>query len=90
MQLNKNFEINPDITDVPSFLDDMAGNDCWDITWRRISDACGKTLRYDVTSGRSVYQVHDLADCLSMVMTNVKWLAECLDYGYVREVKNEA
>lgn len=92
MQLNKNFEINHDITTVPEFLGEISGMDGWDFTWRTICDARGNVLHYTVNSpvGGITYQIHNLDDCLSMVMNNVKWLAECLDYGYVREAKNEA
>lgn len=92
MQLSKNFEINPDITTVPEFIREISCMEDWGITWRTICDACGNVLHYAVNSpvGNITYQIRTLDDCLAMVMNNVKWLAECLDYGYVREVKNEA
>ena len=92
MQLNKNFKINPDITTVPEFIREISCMADWSITWHTICDSCGDVLHYAVNSpvGNITYQINNLDDCLSMVMNNVKWLAECLDYGYVREVKNEA
>ena len=87
MQLSKNFEINPDLTTVPEFLREISCMDGWDITWRTICDARGNVLHYAVNSpvGNITYQVTDLTDCLGMVINNVKWLAECLDYGYIKE-----
>lgn len=92
MQLNKNFEINPDIATVSEFLHEISCMDGWGITWHTVCDACGNVLHYAVNSpvGNITYQISSLDDCLSMVMNNVKWLAECLDYEYIREVKNEA
>ena len=90
MQLNKNFEINPELTDVLMFLHELSHMDGWDITWHTICDARGKVRHYAVNSPVSsvVYEIYNLDDCLSMVMNDVKWLAECLDYGYVKEVKD--
>ena len=87
MQLSKNFEINSELTTVPEFLDRISDIDGWSNTWRTICDARGNVLHYAVNSpvGNITYQVTDLTDCLGMVMNNVKWLAECLDYGYIKE-----
>ena len=92
MQIDKNFEINPNITSVPEFIRKISSMDGWELSWRTICDARGNVLRYAVNSpvGNITYQITSMDDCLSMVMNNVKWLAECLDYGYVRKVENEA
>lgn len=90
MQLSKNFVINPELTTVPEFLSEISCMEDWGISWRTICDARGNVLHYAVNSpvGNITYQVTGLADCLSMVMNNVKWLAECLDYGHIKEVKD--
>ena len=92
MQINKDFEINHELTDVPMFLRELVHMDGWSISWHTICDARGNVLHYAVNSpvGNITYQIDNLDDCLAMVMNNVKWLAECLDYGYVKETKNEA